>query len=140
MDGWLAAVANDKSSATTGAKIVTNRPSTLIDRCGTADGTNLGMVQCTGVPDGSTRMAAGAPLSDDVLECQLAPLDRNAYGVAFSDPQWAQLQSAFPTGVCDYTKAGNGQQATQAWQSYINLDGTIVYGGAPLGPAPTSGH
>jgi len=138
MDGWLAAVANDKSSATTAAKIVGNRPSTLIDLCGTADGTNLGMVQCTGVPDGSTRMAAGAPLSDDVLECQLAPLDRNAYGVAFSDAQWAQLQSAFPTGVCDYTKAGNGQQATQAWQSYINADGTIVYGGAPLGPAPTS--
>jgi len=138
MDAWLAAVNADTSTATLASKIVSARPTTLLDLCGNGDGTGMTMQQCTGVPDGSPRVTAGAPLSDDVLECQLAPLDRASYGVQFTDAQWARMAATFPTGACDYTKAGRGQQSTVAWQTYLKADGSIVYGGAPLGPPPTS--
>ena len=47
---------------------------------------------------GTPRMAAGGPLADDTLQCQLKPLDRSDYDVAFTDEQWAKLQATFPTG------------------------------------------
>jgi len=49
------------------------------------------------------------------------------------DAQWSQLQQAFPTGVCDYTKPGVNQQATVPWMTYKNGPG-----GQPLGNAPQS--
>jgi hypothetical protein len=53
--------------------------------------------------------------------------------VTFTDAQWAQLQKAFPSGVCDYTKPGVEQQPSIPWISFA--DGP---GGKPLGPAPRS--
>ena len=53
---------------------------------------------------GTPRTAAGSPLTLDVVKCRLKPLSRGDYGVAFTDAQWAQLQAAFPTGVCDYAQ------------------------------------
>lgn len=136
MDSWLAAVEADNSAQSLAQKIVSDRPASLIDQCGDVDGTSLTMLQCTGVPDGTTRMAAGAPIADDVLDCKLVALDRTKYAVAFTDAQWATLQAVFPTGVCDYTLAGEGQQSTLPWPGYLNADGSVLYGGAPLPPAP----
>src|SRR2546426_5412628 len=79
-------------------------------------------------------MGAGEPLTDDVLKCQLQPMDPTAYfPVLFSDAQWAQLQAAFPGGVCDYTKPGVNQQPTVPWLTYANGPA-----GETLGPAPVS--
>src|SRR3989454_7897957 len=79
-------------------------------------------------------MGAGEPLTDDVLKCQLQPMDPTAYfPVLFSDAQWAQLQAAFPGGVCDYTKPGVNQQPTVPWLTYANGPA-----GETLGPAPPS--
>jgi Tannase-like family of unknown function (DUF6351) len=58
------------------------------------------------------------------------------YPITFTAAQWQQLQNAFPTGVCDWTKPGIGQQPTIPWQTYQNADGSVVYGGTPLGPPP----
>jgi hypothetical protein len=30
------------------------------------------------------------------------------------------------------------QQGTIPWQTYQDAQGSVIYGGAPLGPAPTS--
>ena len=79
------------------------------------------------------RIAAGGPASDDVIKCNLRPLDRADYQVAFSDDQWARLQRAFPAGVCDYDRPGVGQQPSIPWMTFA--DGP---GGRPLGAAPTS--
>ena len=56
--------------------------------------------------------------------------------VTFSDAQWAQLEHAFPTGVCDWSKPGVEQQDTIPWQTYQSADGSVVYGSRPLGRAP----
>ena len=73
-----------------------------------------------------------------MLKCQLKPLDRAAYSVTFSDAQWAALETAFPTGVCDFSKPGVGERATVPWLTYQDRKGDVVYGGRPLGRAPRS--
>ena len=80
------------------------------------------------------RLTAGAPMTDDVLKCRLEPLNRDDYPVEFSDDQWAQLNEAFPDGVCDYDSRGEAQRLPRGpWQSYA--DGPD---GRPLGAAPVS--
>jgi hypothetical protein len=79
-------------------------------------------------------LGAGEPLTDDTAKCQLKAIDRTGYFPnLFTDAQWNQLQQAFPTGVCDYTKPGVNQQATVPWMTYKNGPG-----GQPLGNAPQS--
>jgi hypothetical protein len=53
---------------------------------------------------------AGASIADDVLKCQLKPIDPKEYAVAFTPAQMSELRRAFPDGVCDYAKPGVGQQ------------------------------
>jgi hypothetical protein len=73
------------------------------------------------------------------MKCQLKPLRRSDYfPVLFSDAQWSRLQTTFPDGVCDYTKAGQFQQGTIPWQTYQDAVGSPIYGGTPLGPEPES--
>ena len=51
---------------------------------------------------GNSRIAAGAPISDDVPKCALRPADPTAYGVEFTDEQATRLATVFPDGVCDW--------------------------------------
>ena len=81
-----------------------------------------------------TRPAAGAPATDDIVQCALGPIDPEDYLPAtLSDAQLATLRATFPNGVCDYTKPAVGQQHSIPWMTYE--DGP---GGKPLGPAPRS--
>ena len=138
MDQWLTALTSDRSTASHAQKVINNRPATANDRCSNQDGAGLTMQQCTGVDDGSPRMVAGESLTDDIVECQLKPLDRSSYSVTFTDSQWSTLQSVFPNGVCDYSLPGKGQQAAEAWMTYLDAIGQPVVGGTPL-PAPPTG-
>jgi hypothetical protein len=83
-------------------------------------------------------MAAGMPLADDTLQCQLKPMRRDDYPVKFTDAQWQALQRSFPKGVCDYTRPGVDQHGTTPWLTYQDSDGQVVYGGTPLGSPPRS--
>ena len=132
MDRWLSAIEADHSSNSLAQKVVANKPSDAVDRC-TVTGTGT-PGPCVIPPNGNPRMGAGEPLTDDVLKCRLKPMDRTSYfPVLFSDDQWAQLQAAFPTGVCDYTMPGVNQQPTIPWLTYTNGPA-----GQPLGPVPVS--
>ena len=111
------------------------KPAALHDACFMAGGVQADLT-CNGtwtyyrVP----RHVAGEPFTLDVVKCRLKPLDRAAYNVTFTDAQWAQLQSAFPSGVCDYSKPGVSQQPPKArWLTFA--DGP---GGRPLGAAPAA--
>jgi hypothetical protein len=55
------------------------------------------------------RLVAGAPLTNDVLKCQLKPIDYSEYKASFSDAQKARMAAIFPAGVCDFSKPGLGQ-------------------------------
>ena len=77
--------------------------------------------------------------SRDQEKCELKPLTRSEYYPdTLTAEEWAQLQKAFPTGVCDFSKPGVKQQDTIPWQTYQDEQhgGAVVYGGRGLGPAP----
>jgi hypothetical protein len=64
-------------------------------------------------------MHAGGPVTNDVLKCQLKPIDFNDYQVKFSDAERDRLASIFPDGVCDWTKPGVEQRKLAGvWQSF----------------------
>jgi hypothetical protein len=82
----------------------------------------------------SPRQVAGGPLAENILKCQLKPLNPADYApVVFSSTQLARLQATFPDGVCDWSLPGVGQQAAVSPLTFV--DGP---GGAPLPPAPVS--
>jgi hypothetical protein len=67
---------------------------------------------------GNTRLAAGAPIQENIEKCQLKPVNAADYP-GFTPQQQARLREVFPGGVCDYTKPGVGQQPPFGeWQTY----------------------
>jgi hypothetical protein len=80
----------------------------------------------------SPRQVAGGSLAENILKCQLKPLNRADYpGITFSDAQWARLAATFPGGVCDWTRPGVGQQPAVSPLTF-----SAGPGGVPLPPAP----
>jgi hypothetical protein len=140
MDRWLARVDADDRGVPLSQKIIEDKPADLTDRCTNGAGTALPSEVCdeTVAAYGTPRFAAGEPISDDVLKCQLQPLRRTDFPVEFTDDQWTRLKKAFPTGVCNYGKPGVHQQDTVTWLTYQNANGKVIYGGKRLGPAPKS--
>jgi hypothetical protein len=140
LDKWLARVEADHRSLPLAQKIIADKPSDVGDRCTNGAGLSLPSEVCdqTVAAYASPRIAAGGPLTDDVLECRLKPLRRDDYNVTFTDAQWADLKKAFPTGVCDYSKPGIGQRGAIGWLTFQDAEGKVVYGGTPLGAPPRS--
>jgi hypothetical protein len=58
---------------------------------------------------GNPRIAAGGPQTNDILKCQLKPVDLADYKVAFSAIQAQRLRTIFASGVCDFRRPGVGQ-------------------------------
>lgn len=135
MDHWLTSIELDDSELTREEKVLRNRPKNLLDMCWIDGKTSTDEAVCRKAHpfSGDARMAAGGPLSSDIRKCQLRPLDRAEYTVTLTDAQWTQLQTTFPSGVCDWTKPGMGYQPSVPWMTFA--DGP---GGQPLGPPPRS--
>ena len=56
------------------------------------------------------RMVAGGPVTNNILKCQLKPIDPADYPAAFSPTDRKRLATIFPGGVCDWSKPGVEQQ------------------------------
>jgi hypothetical protein len=140
MDSWLARVYTDRRNVALSQKIIQDKPPTVADRCTNGSGTEVPESVCdtTVQAYGTPRYAADEPKTDDVLKCQLKPLNRADYPVVFTPAQWQELQQAFPSGVCDYSKLGVDQQPTVPWLTYQDASGRVIYGGRQLGAAPAS--
>ena len=141
LDAWLAKVEADKSSRPLAQKIIADKPSGIGDRCTDGVGQSLPSEVCdeSVAAYASPRIAAGGPLTDDVMQCSLKPLKRSDYyGITFTDAQWASLQTVFGSGVCDYSKPGIGQKGATSWLTYQDPRGKVVYGGKALGAVPRS--
>ena len=105
-----------------------DKPADLVDGCFTGAGARIDepqVYQAAGQCNtlypafADTRMAAGAPLAENILKCQLAPIDWASYAVTFTAEQQARLQAVFAGGVCDYSKTGVGQvRPDGVWQSF----------------------
>jgi hypothetical protein len=140
LDRWLARVEADHRKLPLAQKILSDKPGDIGDRCTNGAGVPLPAEVCdqTVASYASPRIAAGGPLTDDVLACRLKPLRKDDYNVSFTDAQWAELKKAFPTGVCDYGLPGIGQRGALGWLTFQDSSGRVVYGGKPMGSAPRS--
>ena len=124
MDLWLAAIQADTGSGTTHQRVVRNKPGTLQEGCNTRDAVPTKIVekldrtsgQCAAIypAPGSPRVTAGATIAADIIKCTLKPVLLSDYTAAFSPARAARLQTIFPAGVCDWTKAGIEQQPLRA--------------------------
>lgn len=123
MDQWLDNITRDTSAAPLAQKVARNKPKDLVDACWTPKGEK---VAGTGTFDkqgrcgqlynihSDPRIAAGGPLSGDVLKCKLKPIRNSDYTRPLSSDQFARLKSTFRTGVCDYSRPGIAQEVTHA--------------------------
>ena len=61
------------------------------------------------------RLVYGAPLANDIVKCQLKPIDLTDYEVEFTAAERLRLEKTFSTGVCDWSKPGVEQQPSEIW-------------------------
>jgi hypothetical protein len=116
---WLDNMAADTAAASID-KVVRNKPAGANDACWDASGTRIDEAASTNpaascnvvYPRFSTpRLVAGTPLVNDVLKCQLKPVNAADYSVTIAGADLTRLQTIFPSGVCDWSKPGAGQEA-----------------------------
>jgi hypothetical protein len=146
MDTWLSSLNLSAPKATlnsvrTQAQVIAGKPTDAFDLCfltGDAMFSNpvTDMSKCDADPrlqkHSSPRQVAGGPLAENILKCQLRPLNSGDYASrVFSPAQWARLQATFPEGVCDWSKPGVGQQ-----DAISPLTFAAGPGGRPLPQAP----
>jgi hypothetical protein len=118
MDEWLTNLAKDTSNASPLEKITRAKPADLADACFDANRTRIAEPQNFSGGECNKlyptfpppRMIAGGPITNNVLKCQLKPIDPADYAVRFSDSERQRLRAIFPTGVCDWKKPGVEQQ------------------------------
>ena len=117
MNKWLDSMAADPAPLSTD-KVVKHKPAEAVDayfdaagkkfvETASFDGTG-GFNQMYPM-HGEPRLVAGAPLANDIIKCQLKPINYADYKVVFTDAQKARMQAIYATGVCDYSKPGVGQ-------------------------------
>jgi hypothetical protein len=135
LDRWLSAIEADYSTDPLEVKVVRHKPSAAVDACwiGGKKITDMSVCRATFPYFATPRIAAGGPLADNLMKCQLKPLSREDYTVDFTNAQWERLKRVFTAGVCDYRKPGVGQQPSVPWLTFA-----AGPGGRPLGPTPVS--
>ncbi|HEX5008185.1 MAG TPA: DUF6351 family protein [Hyphomonadaceae bacterium] len=127
MTQWLDAMAADPAPLTP-AKVVSHKPADATDAYWTPDGKR---VNETASWDPSTswnkiypvhlepRLVAGAPPANDVMKCQLKPVDMADYKAKFTSAQQSRLKKVFKDGVCDWSKPSVGySQIKGTYQKY----------------------
>ena len=114
MNKWLDNIAADPAPLSTD-KVVRNKPADAVDAYWDATGKRIaetatfdgkGGFNTTYPVHSEPRLVAGAPLANDVLKCQLKPINYAEYKVTFTVAQKARMSAIFPSGVCDFSKPG----------------------------------
>lgn len=128
MDQWLSSIANDRRTISRADKIAVNTPADLADGCWTISGERIverahlshsGRCNQLYPSHGDARTASGGPDTGSVLKCALKPVRSADYRIRLNAAQLDQLKSTFPSGVCDYSKPGIGQQLVGGtWQNF----------------------
>jgi hypothetical protein len=117
MNKWLDAIAADPAPLSTD-KVVRHKPAEAVDAYWDASGKKFVRKATFDGAGGfnklypnhsEPRMVAGAPLTNDIIKCQLKPINYADYEVSFTEAQKARLKTIFPSGVCDFSKPGVGQ-------------------------------
>jgi hypothetical protein len=127
MQQWIENIEKDSQHGNAASRVVRNKPIELTDACWAENQaiveprTAKGTGRCAQLypPHENPRMAAGGPLTDDVLKCSLKPVNPRDYKQSLTESQLSRLKAVFPAGVCDYTRPGIGQMALRGtWLRY----------------------
>jgi hypothetical protein len=108
---WLDALINDPSPQSED-KIRRTRPPDAVDSCWEREGSRL--VEPLSLSSespcgrlfpthGAPRVVAGESVTQDVLKCQLKPINPSDYSVVLSESELSRLHRVFPKGVCDFS-------------------------------------
>jgi uncharacterized tannase-like protein DUF6351 len=114
MNKWLDNITADPAPLSTD-KVVRNKPAEAVDaywdgagkkfaETATFDGT--GGFNTMYPVHSEPRLVAGAPLTNDVLKCQLKPINYADYKMTFTGAQTLRMAAIFQSGVCDFGKLG----------------------------------
>jgi hypothetical protein len=148
MDTWLSnlnvsAPKKTLNSVRTQAEVIAAKPAAAVDLCFlTGDVTFSNPVTDMAVCDAdprlpkhsSPRQVAGGALAENILKCELKPLNSADYSpLVLTSAQLGRLHSVFPDGVCDWSEKGVGQQRAASPLTFA--DGP---GGKRLAPPPMS--
>lgn len=146
MDAWLTAVQADDPAKPLAQRVADNRPASAADRCTGPHGIGIddrasyddpGICDTVFHAQSSTRMAAGGPLDESIIKCQLKSPDPADFGaVAFTPDEWVELGQIFAEGVCDWSKPAVGQVPARTWVTFG--DSTLIPGGTDMGPPPVA--
>jgi hypothetical protein len=133
MNQWLNNIEVDRSWRSATTKIAFDKPTGLADGCFldpsqtsptlqpgglTASGAS-GPCETVYPVHSDTRLVAGQPEDLYTLKCALAPIDWSAYPVTFTPAEQAELERAFPDGVCDYGRPGPQERPpVGTWLNY----------------------
>jgi hypothetical protein len=126
MGQWLDRIEGDHSNTALAAKVIANKPADAVDACWIGgqrinDPAEVGASgPCTIAypPHSLPRLRAGQPLGAPILKCRLRPLNFGDYGTPTPN-QAVRLAQVFPSGVCDYSQPGLGQQLpARTWQEF----------------------
>ncbi len=141
MDQWLTGLKASTSTASIEARLKASKPASLSDFCLlSTDAAQSTKVTDTAVcnadtylaPRTSPRQVAGSPRTEDILKCQLKPVDTADYGGKLDAAQLARLRTVFSGGVCDWGKPGVGQQAAVSPLNFKAGPGGVPFAAAPV--------
>ncbi len=131
MDSWIRNIQTDSMETDPVRRVVRARPASLVDSCWDTTGESIELLEeplrfndesrCGQLyPSYKTpRQIAGAPLANDIVSCQLKPIDLADYEVSFTTEQYQQLLATFPGGVCDWARGdSSGARHQGTWKSF----------------------
>ncbi|MDB5885423.1 MAG: hypothetical protein JWR74_1594 [Polaromonas sp.] len=137
---WVVAYKADASGATQRDKVIARKPASAVDGCFTKSTapqfiaetqtwSSKADSQCNTIwPSYSApRIEAGGPLAANKLKCDLKPVAAGDYKIAPLAGELARLQAVFPSGVCDWSKAGVGQTGVVPYASFGPSSANLVF-------------
>src|SRR5260221_7926273 len=148
MDTWLSnlnvsAPKETLNSVRRQGEAILGKPAAAVDFCFLTGDTNFttpvtDMALCDADPrlakHSSPRQVAGGPLAENILKCQLKPLNSADYApLVLSSAQLGRLNAGFPDGVFDWDEPGVSQRRAASPLTFA--DGP---GGKRLPPPPVS--
>jgi hypothetical protein len=142
MDKWIEAIKADTSGDPIEDVIVASKPEAAVDLCYLSTDTTLStkvtdIAMCDADPrlkaHSSPRQVAGGPVAENILKCQLKPVDPADYEGKLTEAQITRLKELFEDGVCDFSKPGVGQTDAES-----PLDFSSGPGGIPLRNPPST--
>ena len=121
MNAWLDAMTADPAPLSID-KVVKHKPADAVDTCWDAAGSKIvepasfdAANKCNAIypVHSEPRLVAGAPLTNDVMKCQLKPIDFGDYKVPFTDAQKARAKTRVPHRRLRLLEARRGTGADQ---------------------------